>query len=87
VITLREEKSKSLTGKHAVRYIVFIVDEETRTIKTPKIRKREKVKPVYKRGEAYNITLQLPEKHLAVQVRLVKGLHSKINGEIEIYNR
>ncbi len=87
MVLLKEELSKSRTGKHAVRDIVLVVDLSSGEIKSAKPKRREETQPVYRRGKAYFVLLSLPENHVAVQVHLVRNLRGVVKGFIEVYNR
>ena len=84
-VILREEKSKSRRGKHAVRYIALIVDSKG-NIRIPKPSRREPAKPTYSRGFAETLYVNLSEGEYAVQVRLVKNLKGHVKGWIEVYD-
>jgi len=84
-VILREEKSKSRSGKHAVRYIALIVDSKG-SIRVPKPSRREPTKPTYSKGSAETLYVNLSEGEYAVQVRLVKNLKGHVKGWIEVYD-
>jgi len=84
-IILREEKSKSRRGKHAVRCIALIVDSKG-TVKIPKPNRREPAKPTYSRGSAETLYVNLSEGEYGVQVCLVKNLKGRVKGWIEVYD-
>ncbi len=84
-VLLRVEKSKSRTGKHAVRDIVLIINNNG-DILEPKYRSMQKTGPIYSKGEAYIVSFNVPENHYAVQVHLVRNLRGHVKGYIEVYD-
>lgn len=86
MIVLRIEKSRSETGKHAIRTLVFIVSD-TGEIREAKPRQLNRVKPVYSRGEAYEASFDVPFNWLLVYIWLVKNLRGHVKGFFEVYSR
>ena len=80
------EKSKSRTGKHAVRDIALVVKSDG-TVVEAKPKTQYPVKPVYSRGEAYLVHVEVGENEYAVQVHLVRNLRGHVKGYIEVYNK
>ncbi len=87
MVLLREEMSKSRTGKHAVRDIVLVASLDEHRVEKPKVRRREKAKPVYAKGEAHQVLVTLRDNQVAVQVHLVKNLRGYVKGYIEVYDK
>lgn len=87
VIRLYDELSKSRSGKHAFRQLALIVrsDGSVERIEKPAIRRS--IKPLYARGSAYEIYVEIPEGSYAVQLKMVKNLRNKVKGVIEVYDR
>ena len=79
------EKSKSRSGKHAVRDIALVVRSDG-TVVEAKPRAQYPVKPVYSKGEAYLVHVDIGENEYAVQVHLVRNLRGHVKGYIEVYN-
>ena len=84
VVQLRVEKSKSRTGKHAVRDLALIVSSDG-SVREARPRARYPVKPVYSRGEAYLLHVNVGPGEYAVQVHLVRNLRGHVKGYIEVY--
>mgnify|MGYP000530600915 CR=1 FL=1 len=82
-ITLIEELSKSRTEKHAVRRIALIITRngEVRPAKGVE----EEIKPVYVKGKAKKIIVNLKDDEFGVQIHLVKNIYGKVKGFIEVY--
>ncbi|BEP17591.1 hypothetical protein PYJP_09430 [Pyrofollis japonicus] len=85
MLEARIEKSKSRRGKHAVRDIVLLVSAEG-DVKEARPRIAHPVKPVYSKGEAYRVYLDVPEGWYMVQVHLVRNLRGHVKGYIEVYS-
>lgn len=83
MLVLIDEKSKSKTGKHAVRKIPLIIypNGKIENINGKKIR----VKPTYVKGYAYQIHFKPPKEAITAQVNLIKCLGGKVKGEIILY--
>jgi hypothetical protein len=84
VVQLRVEKSKSRTGKHAVRDIALLVYQDGR-VEEVKVKSKYPVKPVYSRGEAYLVHVEAKPGVYPVQVHLVRNLWGHVKGYIEVY--
>ncbi len=85
MLEARVEKSKSRSGKHAIRDIVLLVSNKGE-IKEPRPRLQQATKPVYSRGEAYHVYIDVPEGWYLVQVHLVRNLRGHVKGYIEVYS-
>lgn len=79
-VRLTIEASKSRSGLHAERRLAFIVrgGVELEEVKGEGV----KVDPVYSRGDARSIEVNLSPGDYAVQVRLVRGLRGRVKGYI-----
>ncbi|RUM46894.1 MAG: hypothetical protein DSY37_04220, partial [Hyperthermus sp.] len=86
MITLRVEMSKSRSGKHAVRSMVFLVSERGEVYEA-KPRTYIKTKPIYAKGTAYEASYVVPENMLIVYVWLTKNLRGHVKGYMEVYSR
>ncbi len=83
-VQLRVERSKSRTGKHAVRDIALVVTADGR-VEEARPKARYPAKPVYSRGEAYLVHVEAREGVYPVQVHLVRNLRGHVKGYIEVY--
>ena len=86
MIILRLEKSKSRTGKHAVRTLAFYVTSDGRVLPA-RPRSLQPVKPLYRVGEAYEAWFEPPSDGYLVYVRLLRNLRGHVKGYIEVYSR
>ncbi|MDM7275403.1 MAG: hypothetical protein P3X22_004695 [Thermoprotei archaeon] len=79
-VRLTIEASKSRSGLHAERRLAFIVrgGVELEEVKGEGV----KVDPVYSRGDARSIEVNLSPGDYAVQVRLARGLRGRVKGYI-----
>jgi hypothetical protein len=85
LLRVRLEKSRSRTGKHAARALALLVSPEGRVVE-PRPRMTSPVKPLYRRGEAYEAYYQVPEGWFLVYVWLVRNLRGHVKGYIEVYD-
>jgi len=83
-VMLIEELSKSKSGKHAVRRIALIVSRDGEV--KPAKGVEEYIKPVYVKGKAKKIIVNLSDNEYAVQVHLVRNIYGKVKGFIEVYD-
>ncbi len=84
MIEARVERSKSRSGKHAVRDLVLLVSRNGE-VKEPRPRIQQPTSPTYSRGEAYRVYINVPEDWFLVQVHLVRNLRGHVKGYIEVY--
>ncbi len=82
----RIEKSKSRSGKHAVRDLVLVVTGDGKVVE-PKLKVVQALKPTYSRGEAYLVKLDVKEGEYPVYIHLVRNLRGHVKGYIEVYNK
>ena len=85
MLRIRIEKSRSRTGKHAVRSLALLVSPEGE-VAEPKPRIVNKVKPLYRVGEAYESYYTVPPGWFLVHVWLVKNLRGHVKGYIEVFD-
>ncbi|EHP68396.1 hypothetical protein MetMK1DRAFT_00028280 [Metallosphaera yellowstonensis MK1] len=78
MVELVLERSKSLTGKHAVRTFLFKWDGKPIEVKFT----GTKIPPTYKNGESY--LLALKEKGSFVYIRLLMNLRGRVKGKIMV---
>ncbi|BFH74280.1 hypothetical protein SJAV_22240 [Sulfurisphaera javensis] len=76
------ENSKSKSGKHAIRTLIFVVDNNN--IYEYKPTKVRKVNGIYKVGEAGII--DLPNDKTFVYIYLIKNLQNKVKGKVIVYS-
>ncbi len=90
VIEAVEEKSRSRTGKHVARRLVYIYSRDKGLIPLSKepdrITRREDAEPTYKEGEAEKYLVKLEHGEFLIQARFVKNFLGKVVGEISVYN-
>ncbi|AWS00687.1 hypothetical protein [Metallosphaera hakonensis] len=72
------EQSKSKTGKHAIRSLLFKWDNEIKQLNP----KGSKVLPIYREGEASAVNLR--EKGIFVYARFVRNLKGKVRGRVMV---
>lgn len=72
------ENSKSKSGKHAIRTLIFVVEGNNFT--ELKLSKMRKVQGIYKIGEAGFV--ELPDNKTYVYIFLVKTIQNKVKGRI-----
>jgi len=86
LLTLRLERSRSRTGKHAARSLVLLVSESGEVVEArPRLYRR--VKPLYSKGEAFEASFEVPPGWYLVYVWLVRNLRGHVKGYIEVYSR
>ncbi len=86
VLKVRREKSSSCTGKHAIYENAFIVTKNQ--VKEVEPYRKEKINPMYKKGEAYELYIKLqgqPEVYIA-HVWFVRNLRKQVRGWIKVYD-
>jgi hypothetical protein len=86
VLTLRIERSRSKTGKHAIRTFVFLVSDNGEIIEA-RPRMTRKVKPTYVHGEAYEASFDVPHGWYLVYAWFVRNLRGRVKGYFEVYSR
>ncbi len=90
VIEALEEKSKSKTGKHVARRLVYIYSREKGLIPLSRASERiirgEDAEPTYRRGEARKYLVKLGHGEFLIQARFIKNFLGKVVGEISVYN-
>lgn len=79
------EKSRSRSGYHQLRRMFMVVDNTCKELDF-KIVSREKVKPLYSRGDAEEITIEAPENGYILQLMFVLGMKKKVKGEILVFD-
>lgn len=81
-VRLTIEASKSRSGLHVERKLAFVArgGAELEEVKGEGV----KVKPVYSRGDARSIEVNLSPGDYAVHVRLVRGLRGRVKGHIAV---
>ena len=85
MLEARVERSKSRSGKHAVRDLVLLVSSRGE-VREPRPRLQQPTRPIYSRGEAYHVYIDVPEGWYLVQVHLVRNLRGHVKGYIEVYS-
>ncbi len=80
MVRLREERSTSRSGKHAIRELVVEVCNDV--VREPKVRKRKSVRPIYSRGYAYEVEAE--SKCPLVHVRVIKCLRGRYKGSVTV---
>ncbi|MCS7107144.1 MAG: hypothetical protein NZ902_03460 [Acidilobaceae archaeon] len=84
-VRLVQEASQSRSGKHVERKLALVLGRDG------KLREAggqvRGLKPLYAKGEAKEILVDLKEGELGVQVRLVRGLKGRVKGFIALYDR
>ncbi len=85
MIRVKLEKSRSRSGKHAVRALALLVSEKG-DVMEPRPRMTNRAKPLYRKGEAYEAFYNVPDGWYLVYVWLVRNLRGHIKGYIEVYD-
>jgi len=85
MIRVRIEKSRSRTGKHAVRALALLVSEKGDIVE-PKPRLTSPASPLYREGNAQDAFYAVPRGWYLVHVWLVRNLRGHIHGFIDIYD-
>jgi len=86
MLGLRIERSRSRSGKHAVRSLALLVSPRGEVVEA-RPRSAERLRPLYSVGEAFQAYYAVPEGWLLVYVYLVRNLRGHVKGYIEVYDR
>lgn len=78
MVELVLERSKSVTGKHAVRTFLFKSENGPKEVKFS----GTKVAPTYKNGESYVVALK--DKGTFVYIRLIMNFKGRVKGKVMI---
>ncbi|MCG3108868.1 hypothetical protein L3N51_01157 [Metallosphaera sp. J1] len=78
MVELVLEQSKSKSGKHAVRSLLFKWDNEPKQLNP----KGTKIPPLYKDGEA--VLINLKEKGIFIYARFVRNLRGRVRGKLMV---
>ncbi|WP_081801215.1 hypothetical protein [Candidatus Acidianus copahuensis] len=80
MVELYVENSKSKSGKHAIRTIIYKVDDRPMELKPS----GKSVISTYKFGQAEMVTIK--DKGTIVYIRLVKNIKNRVTGRIVVIN-
>jgi len=78
------ENSKSKSGKHAIRTLIYLVDGNN-IIEYKQFKIKRKVQGIYRIGEAEII--DLPNDKTFVYITIVKTIKNKVKGRVIVYSR
>ncbi|MEN2999833.1 MAG: hypothetical protein ABDH61_04585 [Acidilobaceae archaeon] len=82
LVRLVQEASQSRSGLHVERKLALVLGRDGKLREAAgEVRS---VRPVYAKGEAKEILVDLKEGELGVQVRLVRGLRGRVRGYIAV---
>lgn len=85
MIGVRIEKSRSKSGKHALRSLALLVSPEglVEEAKPTRIIREE---PIYVNGDAYRAYIRVPKGWFLAYIHMVRNLRGKVKGFIEVYS-
>ncbi len=90
VLEAVEENSRSRSGKHILRSLIYIYSREkglTPLSKIPhRIVKAEEIPKTYRIGEARRLLVGLRHGEFLIQARFIKNFQGRVKGEISVYN-
>jgi len=78
------ENSKSKSGKHAIRTLIYLVDGNNIT-EYKQFKIKRKVQGIYRIGEAEIV--DLPDDKTLVYITIVKTIKNQVKGRIIVYSR
>ena len=78
------ENSKSKSGKHAIRTLIYLV-EGNNIIEYKQFKIKRKVKGIYSVGEAE--VIDLPNDKTFVYISLVKTIKNQVKGKVIVYSK
>ena len=78
------ENSKSKSGKHAIRTLIYLVEGDN-IIEYKQYKVKRKVKGIYSIGEAEII--ELPDDKDFVYITMVKTIKNRVKGRIIVYSK
>ncbi|MEM0340148.1 MAG: hypothetical protein QXN05_04525 [Acidilobaceae archaeon] len=86
-VKLIVESSRSRTGKHIEKKMAFVVSKDSvKAFDESFCIETELVKPVYSKGRACVISVEVSPESYAVQLRLVRNLYGRVKGYINVYD-
>ncbi len=89
-IEVVEERSKSRTGRHVLRKIIYLYIRDKGLIPLTKAVERIKntgnAEKTYSKGYARRYIVELDHGDYLIEARFVKNFLGKVKGEIKIYN-
>lgn len=80
MVQLVIDNSKSKSGKHVIRTLLYKIDNNIHEEK----KFSSKVRPTYTVGEAY--LTDIPSKGIYVYITLIKNIYNKVKGKIIVIN-
>ncbi len=83
MLKVRIENSQSRSKKHAYRALALAVSSDG-AIRDPQIVRSEQAGPIYAKGVARNVYIELKEGEMLVYLRFVKNLRNEVKGYIEV---
>jgi len=78
------ENSKSKSGKHAIRTLIYLI-EGNNIIEYKRFKIKKKIKGIYSVGEAEII--DLPNDKTFVYITLVKTIKNQVKGKVIVYSK
>ncbi len=83
MLKIRIENSQSHSKKHAYRALAFVISSDG-SIRDPPIVRSEQTRPIYAKGIAQDVYIELKEGEVLVYLRFVKNLRNEVKGYIEV---
>ena len=78
------ENSKSKSGKHAIRTLIYLVDGNN-IIEYKQFKIKRKIKGIYSLGEAE--VIDLPNDKTLVYITMVKTIKNQVKGRVIVYSK
>lgn len=76
------ENSKSKTGKHAIRSLLYTL-ENGKLVEYKNVKVKSKVPPTYKIGDKSLVII--PDKGIFIHLVFLKNLKNKVRGKVTVY--
>ncbi len=90
VLDVVEESSKSRSGKHVLRQLVFIYSREKGLVPLSRLPERivsrSEAEKTYRRGRATRYSVRLKHGDYLLIARFIRNFYGKVKGSIEVYN-
>ncbi len=83
MLRVRIENSQSRSKKHAYRALVLVLSNDG-TAHAPQIVRSEHARPIYAKGIAQDVYIELKDDEMLVYLRFVKNLRNEVKGYIEV---
>ncbi len=85
MIGVRIEKSRSRSGKHAIRSLALLVSPDG-SIEEAKPTRIIRETPIYINGDAYRAYIRVPKGWFLAYIYMIKNLRGRVRGFIEVYS-